>query len=61
MNLRRVPSPQGRGEIGKVTTEMHLPKGVGILVTDSMNPIGGVVQKITNSGRVIALIELFGA
>ncbi|TDQ24126.1 hypothetical protein DEV91_1154 [Phyllobacterium brassicacearum] len=40
---------------------MHLPKGVGILVTDSMNPIGGVVQKITNSGRVIALIELFGA
>ncbi|ATU91430.1 transcription termination/antitermination protein NusG [Phyllobacterium zundukense] len=47
----------------KATTETQFPKGRGILVTDNMNPLarfGGVVQEITKSGRVIALVELFG-
>ncbi|UXN67050.1 hypothetical protein N8E89_21205 (plasmid) [Phyllobacterium sp. A18/5-2] len=47
----------------KATTEMQFPKGEGILVSDSMNPFakfGGVVQEVTKSGRVVALIELFG-
>lgn len=47
----------------KVTTEMQFPKGESILVTDTINPFamfGGVVQEVTKSGRVIALVELFG-
>lgn len=47
----------------KAATELQFPKGEGILVKDSMNPFarfGGVVQEVTKSGRVIALIELFG-
>jgi transcription antitermination factor NusG len=42
---------------------MQFPKGEGILVSDSMNPFarfGGVVHEVTKSGRVLALIELFG-
>ena len=50
-------------ESKKATTEMQFPKGEGILVSYSMNPFagfGGVVQDVSKSGRVVALIELFG-
>ncbi|MEK1853412.1 MAG: hypothetical protein AAAC48_16490 [Phyllobacterium sp.] len=45
------------------TTESEFSPGRSIFVTERGNPFatfGGVVDAVTNAGRVIALIDLFG-
>jgi transcriptional antiterminator NusG len=47
----------------KETTAMRYPAGISVFVTDRVSPFatfGGIVEEVTKSGSVIALIELFG-
>ncbi|CAN7354618.1 hypothetical protein LJR231_002052 [Phyllobacterium sp. LjRoot231] len=47
----------------KATTEMRFPKGGSIWVANSMNPFvsfGGTIQEVTRSGRIKALLDIFG-
>jgi transcriptional antiterminator NusG len=47
----------------KAKTESEFPPGRSIFVTERGNPFatfGGVVDEVTNAGRVIALIDIFG-
>ncbi|MBZ9600730.1 transcription termination/antitermination protein NusG [Phyllobacterium chamaecytisi] len=47
----------------KENTAMQFPAGRNVFVTEKGNPFatfGGVVEEVTKSGKVIALIELFG-
>lgn len=50
-------------ESAKDNTKRAFPAGRSVFVTDKGNPFatfGGVVEEVTKSGKVIALIELFG-
>ncbi|MGO4449073.1 transcription termination/antitermination protein NusG [Phyllobacterium sp. TAF24] len=41
----------------------RFPAGQGVIVTDKSNPFaafGGVVEQVTKTGRIVALMELFG-
>ncbi|MCX8282462.1 hypothetical protein OSJ77_19920 [Phyllobacterium sp. 0TCS1.6C] len=47
----------------KATARKRFPVGSTIAVSDNTNPFatfGGIVEEVTKSGKVIALIELFG-
>jgi transcriptional antiterminator NusG len=47
----------------KAKTESEFSPGRSIFVTERGNPfatLGGVVDAVTNAGRVIALIDIFG-
>lgn len=50
-------------ESAKDNTKREFPAGRNVFVTEKGNPFatfGGVVEEVTKSGKVIALIELFG-
>ncbi|MET3648051.1 transcription termination/antitermination protein NusG [Phyllobacterium ifriqiyense] len=50
-------------ESAKDNTKREFPAGRTVFVTDKSNPFatfGGVVEEVTKTGKVIALIELFG-
>jgi transcription termination/antitermination protein NusG len=47
----------------KAKTESEFSPGRSIFITEQGNPFatfGGVVDAVTNAGRVIALIDIFG-